>query len=114
MKETIQIELPEDFRTACGIFNFPPEEVIGEFTRRVSLPLYFSDTENKHRWANLFFLDYLDNLAPPQPQPDDIHHKYMDLLNKRVDVATNVKKREKAGREVLQEWHEAVKKGEKA
>lgn len=113
MKKAIRIELPDDFCTACEIFGLPPEEVIQEFTRRVSLPVYFSEREDRHRWATLFFLDYIDHLAPKRRQPEDIHEKYMHLLNKRTETAKNSRAREKAGRQVLLEWRKAVKERKK-
>lgn len=110
MKMTIQIEIPDDFRMVCEIFDFSPEEVIREFTKWVSLPRYFSDVEYEHRWANLFFLDYIDLMEHRQAQPNDIHEKYMNILNKRTEAAKSSQKRENACREVLNEWHEAVKR----
>lgn len=112
MKKTIHINLPGDFCQLCDIFGFRPDEVIQEFVRRISLPRYFRDPEDSHRWANLFFLDYLDNLTPRPLRHNDIHDKYSDLLTEKADEAANSRQRDQACRKVLAEWRQAIREAE--
>lgn len=110
MKATIEIELPEDFRLHCEIFSFRPEEVIQEFVNRISLPAYFRDPEDNQRWANLFFLRYLDNAAPERITHDDIDRRFVDKLQEQIRITRSKAKREKICREILLEWNQEIQK----
>src|SRR5690606_39424949 len=56
MKINCTFELPEDFQQVCDIFGYQPEQVLQRFMEEVSFPEFFSDPDNDHRWATLFFL----------------------------------------------------------
>lgn len=109
-KKTYQLELSDDFRTACAIFGFAPREVIQEFIDLVSLPVYFSDPGDKHRWANLFFLDYIDQMTMERPQPFVIHERFMERLIWKIKRIRNREKLENACRNVMRDWNQAVRR----
>lgn len=109
MERTIKIELPDDFRMLCEIFNYDPQSVIQEFIDRISLPEYYYDPHDPHRWATLFFLDYMDHFAAEQEHPGEVHDKFIRKLNKKIKSAKSARKTKEACREVLEEWHKAIK-----
>src|SRR3546814_17115047 len=108
MKKNIYMDLPKDCCQACDIFGFLPEEVIQEFVRRVSLPRYFRNPRDRHRWANLFFLDYLDNLRPTPVMQSDVHEKYSDMLTEKAAGADSNHTREQVQREVMHKRQRAI------
>src|SRR3546814_11452034 len=77
---------------------------------RVSLPRYFRNPRDRHRWANLFFLDYLDNLRPTPVLQSDVHEKYSDMLTEKAAGAASNHTREQVTREVMHKWQRAIRR----
>lgn len=110
MKHTIDIEYPEDFRLLCEIFCFRPEDVIQKFADQVSLPRYFGAPEDKHRWANLFFLDYLENVTSQRKILQQIDWKFYDKIQKKIAATKSKKKQEEICREILIAWNKEIQR----
>src|SRR3546814_10555499 len=72
-----------------------------------ALPIYPRDM---HRWSNLFFLDYLDNLRPTPVLQSDVHEKYSDMLTEKAAGAASNHTREQVTREVMHKWQRAIRR----
>lgn len=113
MKYTFELELPEDFHMLCDIFKIKPETIIQKIISRISLPFYYSNLNDKERWATLILLDYLDTDYEIEDTEFDFHRPYMDELSDSVmpilggnpDAHSEA---EAAARKVMKQWHKAV------
>ncbi len=113
MKYTFELELSEDFHMLCDIFRIKPETIIQKIISRISFPFYYSNLNDKERWATLLLLDYLGTDHEITDEEFDFHRPYMDQLGDSVMGILRkdrdaTKKAEAAARKVMKQWHKAV------
>lgn len=106
MKLTITVDIQEDFKQLCEIFNFDPIHVIQEFTNKISFPVLYSQPINHHHWANFFFLDYLGAADNDKADKWEIHEPFMSRMVQCV--SKDSKESEQAGRVVMEDWHQFI------
>lgn len=106
MKVNLTLELPEDFKQVCEIFGYRPEEVLQRFMEEVSFPEFFSDPDNDHRWATLFFLHNMGAGDGELADQWEQHKPYIDKM--AATVINNPKKAEKDCRKIMKRWHKSM------
>jgi len=106
MKINCTFELPEDFQQVCDIFGYQPEQVLQRFMEEVSFPEFFSDPDNDHRWATLFFLHNMDAGNGELADQLEQHQPYIDRMANMV--IKDQKKAEKACRKIMGQWHKHI------
>ena len=85
MKLSIDVKLPKDFQHVCDIFGYQPEQVLQRFMEEVSFPEFFSDPDNDHRWATLFFLYNMNAGDDELNNQLEEHQPYIDQM---AEIAT--------------------------
>lgn len=106
MKINCTFELPEDFQQVCDIFGYQPEQVLQRFMEEVSFPEFFSDPDNDHRWATLFFLYNMNTGDDELNNQLKEHQPYIDQMAKTV--LKDPKKAEVACRKIMKQWHKHI------
>ena len=106
MNLTITIDIPEDFKQLCDIFNFDPEDIFQAFANKISFPVFYSQPNSRHRWANFFFLDYLVDTCRNDTTKWEIHKAFMDKMVHSISKSDD--KSEEANRTVMKEWHQFI------
>lgn len=109
MKITAMLEIPEDFRLHCEIYNCNAQDILQEFVNQVSLPRHRTADGRNHELATGFLMDYLDHLPPEEDQPDDIHEFYLDKIAETVAPIQDDAQREAVCRKIMRQWALAVK-----
>ncbi|QEC51958.1 hypothetical protein EDD80_11815 [Anseongella ginsenosidimutans] len=109
MKITAILEIPEDFRLHCEIYDCNAQDVLQEFVNQVSLPRHRAGEGNGYECATSFFMDYADQLLSEKGQPADVHDHYLDKLAETVVPIRDGEQREVACRKILRQWALAVK-----
>lgn len=111
METQLTINLPDDFRIVCDIFQIKPEVFIQKFLETASLPYYYSDPECENKWAALFLLKYLKTYHMISNEDFLMHQPFLDQLAEIISIKAveTVEERnaiEIRGRDIIREWHE--------
>ncbi len=106
MNLTLTISIPDDFKKLCEIFNIEPEHVIQALANKVSFPVFYSQPNSRHRWANFFFLDHLVNTTKDDAARWETHKPFMDRMVNTMSL--NSEESEEANRAVMTEWHQFI------
>lgn len=106
MKLSITINIPEDFKQLCEIFNLNPEHTIQEFINEISFPVFYSRPNSNYRWPNYFFLDYLGKMAQYDTEKWETHKPFMDKLISTI--SSDSEETESAARTIMEEWHQFI------
>jgi len=106
MKLTINIDLPDDFKQVCEIFDFNPDSVVQRFVNEVSFPVFFGNSTSHHRWATFFFLDYLGAADGNSAEKLDKLKPFLDKIDQ--SITKDPKESEKSVRKVMIDWHRSV------
>ena len=113
MEITINLQVPEDFRSLCTIYNIQPQQFIQSFINKVSFPSYYTGTSKQMKWATLFFLQYTELMEQDSDTEFDLEDQYLQCFTDTL--AENMEKHKdggakarEAGREVIRDWQKAV------
>lgn len=113
METTIQLTLPEDFNTLCTIYQIKPEYFIQTFINKISLPAYYSESNDKDKWGTLFFLQFLETEYEHYDVNRELENKFLTSFNRsmRYSFEANTTYNEATGitgREIMRQWLKAV------
>lgn len=106
MKLTITVNIPDDFKQLCEIFNLNPEHTIQAFANEVSFPILYSRPNTNYCWPNYFFLNYLGKTTQYDTEKWETHKPFMDKLVE--SISSDNEKTEKETRAVMVEWHQFI------
>ena len=113
MKNSININMPEDFTTLCTIYQINPETFIQAFIEEVSFPKFYSRPTATDRWATFFFLNLLRKVDVSIHINQELEDEYVNKFNTALQSSFDRNGSDKtaaqsAGRRVMKDWMKAV------
>ena len=113
METTIHLNLTEDFDTLCSIYQISPQNLLQAFTDQISYPVYFGNPNGEARWANDFFIYYLDEQPDRDSVETELEDYYFEKFNDAVKPKfkpgpAEVDRAIKIRRKIMAQWLKAI------